>query len=212
MTVSKTLIMVFAKAPVAGQVKTRLIPALGQKVTTEFYKRLVHHTLKMVSQLEGVTIQLYCTPDTEVDFFTQCAATFSLSLKKQKGSDLGMRMQHAFQTGLQQYQQVICIGCDCPELIAEDIANAIESLENGYDACISPAYDGGYVLLGLKRFSPLLFEKINWGTAEVMQQTRKQLVAANYNFSRLAFHHDIDAPADLIYCPSDLLGGLVRQF
>lgn len=207
MSESQTLIMVFAKAPVKGQVKTRLIPALGEETATELYKQLVSHTLNTVTQLNDVAIQLYCTPDTEDEFFQCCAKTFAVSLKNQKGGDLGERMQHAFRNGLHEYQQVIAIGCDCPQLSQQDIADAINALQQRHDACITPAYDGGYVLLGLKRFSPLLFEKIDWGSEQVMLQTRQQLATAGFDWHELPPRHDIDTPGDLAYCPPEWLKG-----
>ncbi len=207
----KTLIMVFAKAPVKGQVKTRLIPALGEETATELYKQLVSHTLYTVTQLNDVAIQLYCTPDTEAEFFQWCAKTFAVTLKNQEGDNLGERMRHAFQSGLHEHQQVIAIGCDCPELSKQDIADTINILQQRHDGCIAPAYDGGYVLLGLKRFSPLLFEKIDWGSEQVMLQTRQQLAAAGFDWHELPLRHDIDTPDDLAYCPPEWLKGTKHE-
>lgn len=202
-----TAIMIFARAPVPGQVKTRLIPALGEKGAAELHARLLEQTLNTVTQLENVAIQLYCQPDTQHPLFRRAGDRTTLSLHPQQGNDLGERMSNAFADHLPCYPKVLVIGCDCPAFTPEDLRAAIETLDD-QDAVIVPAHDGGYVLLGLKAFSPLIFSDIDWSTERVFEQTARQLDAAGLQWIALEPKQDIDRPEDLIHCPEHLLTGV----
>jgi len=163
-----------------------------------------------VSQLENVAIQLYCQPDTQHPLFRQAGDRTTLSLHPQTGNDLGERMASAFTDNLPSYHKALVIGCDCPAFTPEDLRAAIEALDNK-DAVIVPAHDGGYVLLGLRTFSPLIFSKIDWSTGRVFEQTARQLDAAGLHWTSLGPKHDIDHPDDLIYCPEHLLTGVANE-
>lgn len=205
-----TTIMVFARAPVPGQVKTRLIPALGETGAAELHARLLDQTLNTVSQLENITIRLYCQPDTQHPLFRQACDRPALSLHPQTGNDLGERMANAVADNLPRYDKVLVIGCDCPAFTPDDLRAAIETLD-AQDAVIVPAHDGGYVLLGLKTFSPLIFSDVDWSTDRVFEQTARQLDAAGFRWASLEPKHDIDRPDDLIHCPEHLLTGVANE-
>lgn len=191
------VIMMFAKAPVAGEVKTRLIPALGAATATELHAHLVRHTLATASHAGLCPVQLWCAPGTAHPFFKQCEQDFGVTLHAQHGSDLGSRMMHAFDTALQRSTPVIIIGSDCPWLTALDLKTALAALSNGCDAVLGPAQDGGYVLLGLHYTSPALFESIPWGTSHVLALTRERLQQLQWRTHELAAHWDVDRPEDL---------------
>lgn len=205
-----TVIMVFAKAPVPGQVKTRLIPALGEAGAAELHAALLAQTLKKVSQLDDIVIRLYCQPDMHHPLFRHAADHYRLSLHAQQGNDLGKRMANAFTDNLPRYHKALVIGCDCPALTPDDLRAAIAALDE-QDAVIVPAHDGGYVLLGLNTFSPLIFTGIDWSTGRVFEQTARQLDAAGLRWSALEPRQDIDRPEDLAYCPSNLLTGVTNE-
>ncbi|MFO8024511.1 TIGR04282 family arsenosugar biosynthesis glycosyltransferase [Thiohalophilus sp.] len=205
-----TAIMVFARAPVPGQVKTRLIPALGEAGAAELHAALLEQTLKTASQLEDSAIRLYCQPDTQHSLFRQMADRDKLTLHPQDGNDLGERMSNAFADNLPHYQKVLVIGCDCPALTPDDLRAVIEALDK-QDAVIIPAHDGGYVLLGLRTFSPLIFSDIDWSTDRVCEQTTRQLDAAGLQWTALEPRPDIDRPEDLIHCPEHLLTGVTNE-
>ena len=209
-TIPDTTIMVFARAPITGQVKTRLIPTLGAAGAAELHAAFLEQTLNTVSQLDDTAIQLYCQPDTHHPLFRQAADRTVLSLHAQQGSDLGERMANAFADNLPRYHKVLVIGCDCPALTPDDLRAAIEALDNK-EAVIIPAHDGGYVLLGLKTFSPLIFTDIDWSTDRVFEQTTRQLDAAGLHWTSLGPKHDIDRPDDLIHCPEHLLTGVANE-
>ncbi|MGR8935717.1 MAG: TIGR04282 family arsenosugar biosynthesis glycosyltransferase [Gammaproteobacteria bacterium] len=189
--------LIFCKAPVAGQVKTRLLPALDAEQAAELHRRLSRFTLQRALRDRLCPVQLWCAPDTRHAFFRQCARDYPLTLHRQTGSDLGERMHHAFAAALTHYRYAILTGCDCPSLRTEDIERAVSSLQNGCDAVVAPAEDGGYVLIGLKVPCPELFEHIPWGSEKVMELTRRKLISLSLVFDELPLQWDIDNPQDL---------------
>ena len=189
-------LLIFTKAPILGEVKTRLQPDYSPEQSLELHKKLVINTLTSVSHSTGFDIDLCCTPNRQHLFFLDCENSFSIALSDQVGDDLGERMAFAFSSGLQLYEKVIIIGTDCPELDGEYIKNALKALDD-FDAVIGPAEDGGYVLLGLKNFSPKLFSGISWGNDTVFKQTQKVLSDLSWSCQELAIMHDLDRPEDL---------------
>ena len=191
-------VLVFARAPVAGASKTRLIPALGAEGAARLSARLLRHTLETARDLP---LELWCSPSTDHPVFARSAADFRLPLRAQRGADLGARMLNAVTESLRGAPWVIVIGCDCPQLTREDLAAAAAALESGYDAALGPAQDGGYYLLGLCRAQPALFHKVAWGTGRVLGQTRTRLREAGWHWHELPVRRDVDRPEDLAYFP-----------
>lgn len=189
--------LIFCKAPVAGQVKTRLLPALNAEQAAELHKRLTRLTIERALQRRLCPVQLWCAPDTQHAFFRQCAKEYPVTLHRQTGNDLGERMHNAFAAALQNYRHAILIGCDCPSLQAADLQRAAAALHNGCDAVIASAEDGGYVLIGLNAPQAVLFEKIPWGSEKVMELTRRKLISQSLVFDELARQWDVDNPQDL---------------
>lgn len=194
-------LIIFAKAPVPGNVKTRLQPTISPEEAAKLQAFFIQQTLELVSSLKGVDVELRCIPDDAHPVFQQCARDFNVTLKQQKGRDLGERMANALQVALTKYQQVIVIGTDCPELTADYLNEALSRLRQGKDAVIGPANDGGYVLLGLRRYSPLLFSDINWGSNQVFSETYEKLRRLGWEWDELNSLRDIDTPADLFDFP-----------
>lgn len=193
------VILVFAKAPLAGEVKTRLIPVLGAATAAALHAHLVRHTLVTVCRAGICPVQLWCSPDTTHAFFAECQREFGVTLHTQQGSNLGARMAHAFDVALQEYPQAVIIGSDCPLLTAQDITTTLAALCSDCNAVLGPAQDGGYVLLGLKQAPPSLFEAIPWGTANVLALTRERLQQLQWRVTELAAHWDVDRPEDLAH-------------
>ncbi len=195
------VILVFARAPEAGQAKTRLIPKLGPEGAAQLHSRLVHLTLDAATAFHNVSVQLWCSPDPHRSFFSQCRATYDVELHAQSGVDLGERMLNAFNQALTDYDWALLVGTDCPDLNIEDFEQAEQDLNNGIDVVLGPAADGGYYLIGLKIPEPNLFQNIPWGGSEVLSCTYTRLNEAGLTFSQLHEHHDIDRPEDLIRFP-----------
>lgn len=188
-------VAVFAKAPVAGQVKTRLASVLGAEGAAALHAGLVRHALSTARDASPGRVELWCAPDEMHPFFAQCATGFGVELHRQRGADLGARMAAAFEGALAAGRPLVLIGSDCPALTPAHLQAAAASLAS-HDAVFAPAEDGGYVLVGLSRAVPGLFEGIEWSTAGVMSATRERLRAAGARWQELPSLWDIDRPED----------------
>ena len=193
---SDTLIIIFAREPLAGQVKTRLIPALGAEGACHLYKQLLEHTLTTCIESALADIQLCITPESHTAYFNNLSQEKYFQLAIQSGEDLGKRMFNAIVSALKYYKKVLLIGTDCPFINADDLQQAINVLDN-YEMVFSPAHDGGYVLVGGKTIKAEIFSDISWGSDRVMQQTRNCLKNSGLSWYELATQYDIDIAKDL---------------
>ncbi|MBL0142515.1 MAG: TIGR04282 family arsenosugar biosynthesis glycosyltransferase [Betaproteobacteria bacterium] len=191
---SAAQVAVFAKAPVPGEVKTRLVPLLGAGDAAELHATLVRHALATARNSGVGAVSLWCMPNTGHPFFAACAAEFGVDLHEQRGGHLGERMARAFDRLLASGPALL-VGSDCPSLRADDLRAAAGSLST-HDAVIQPAEDGGYVLVGLARTAPGLFEGIRWGEASVMRDTRARLREAGATWREMPTRWDVDRPED----------------
>jgi rSAM/selenodomain-associated transferase 1 len=202
-----TPVIVFAKAPRPGAVKTRLIPALGAAGAARLHERLVDRTLA-VAAASGVGPVELCGDFTDDPILAACAAAHGATLAEQGAGDLGARMQRAFARTLARAPGAILVGSDCPVLTPVHLRDAGQALAGG-DAAIGPAEDGGYVLIGLARVHPSLFEGIAWGGPKVLAQTRARIAALGWRAAELDPLWDVDRPEDLVRLAGDpLLEGL----
>jgi rSAM/selenodomain-associated transferase 1 len=190
-------ILVFCKAPLPGRVKTRLFGVLTPVQAAALHARLTVTLIARLAQAALAPIQLCCHPDTEHRFFRALARRYGVGLQRQWGQDLGKRMLLAFHTALTNSQFALAVGCDCPELGAEDLNLALSALADGYDAVLGPAEDGGYVLIGLRRPWPQLFSNLRWGSGEVLAETRQRMALLGLKWRELPVRWDLDRPADL---------------
>jgi rSAM/selenodomain-associated transferase 1 len=188
-------IAVFAKAPVPGEVKTRLASVLGPDAAASLHAGLVRHALSTAVHARLGPVTLWCRPDASHSFFARCAEEFGVALAAQRGADLGERMRHAFEPALSGGTPLIAIGADCPVLTARHLESAAAALRER-DAVLVPAEDGGYVLLGLARALAPIFDGVAWGTAAVMAQTRERLATARATWTELPALWDVDRPDD----------------
>ena len=191
-----TRILIFAKAPEPGYVKTRLIPALGAEGAALLYTRLLQQTIESVMAADLSSVQLWCAPDSTHAFFQQLASQYDLRLCDQSGADLGERMRRAADWALKESAAVLLIGADCPLLSGAHLAQALQWLMDGEDAVLGPAEDGGYVLLGLRQSSAVLFEDMPWGGEQVLEITRGRLAGSGWCWQELEPLWDIDRPVD----------------
>ena len=190
-------IAVFAKAPVAGEVKTRLAPFLGVDGAAALQAGLVRHALATAIGARLGPVDLWCAPDEHHPFFERCADEFQVTLKRQEGHDLGERMRRAFEQALATEGALIVIGSDCAALEGVHLRNARDALA-GHDAVIIPAEDGGYVLIGLAAPLAGLFESVAWGSSAVMGQTRERLARAGARHVELPALWDVDRQEDYV--------------
>lgn len=207
-------IVIIAKAPQPGYAKTRLIPALGSQGAADLAQRLLEHTVKVALDAGVGPVELCVTPavqDPAWQAFTPLACgemRDALHWSDQGEGDLGVRMARVAMRVIERGESVLLIGTDCPELgIAElrQAAHALHRPVNSVDATLIPTADGGYALLGLKRFHPTLFEGIAWSTNTVAFETLCRLGRLGWAVHRHSMLHDIDEPADLKWLPKNWL-------
>lgn len=191
-----SVLLIFCKAPLVGQVKTRLQPALSAEQAVSVHRQLSQMTLKRAFAQPLCPVILYCAPDALHPFFLECASDYPVALQVQRGGDLGARMQHALSAALSQYRHALLMGCDCPSLTAAELQQALQALKDGYDAVIAPAEDGGYVLIGLNTAQPNLFTDMPWGTDLVMNATRQRVKQLGLNLFELGLQWDVDTVQD----------------
>ena len=191
-----TTLVVFAKAPVPGTVKTRLAPLLGEQRAARMHARMIERTLRIASQARFARTELHCTPHARHSIFVRLGRRHSLAVRTQAGGDLGERMHRAFERTLRTAKVVVLVGTDCPVLTAADLRAAARALQGGADAVLSPAEDGGYALIGLRRLSARLFCGIDWGTDLVLGQTRHRLRELGWRWRELRTVWDVDRPED----------------
>ncbi len=191
------VLMVFCKAPVAGQVKTRLLTELTADQALQVHIELSTATLNLAVQSHLCPVQLWCAPTIDHPFFTASAQTYQIPLRQQHGANLGARMNHAFCSALAGYSKALIIGCDCPSLTKQDFDQALAALNGRNDIVLAPAEDGGYVLIGLNKAHPELFTDIPWGSGQVLERTRQRIRQFNLNHHELKPQWDVDTPEDL---------------
>jgi hypothetical protein len=182
-------LIVFVRAPRLGRVKTRLAADLGAAEALNAYHLLVQTLIGRIRAKRHV--QLRYTPDDAGDEIQPWLKP-GWEARPQGGGDLGVRMGRAFLEVLGGgVRRVIIIGSDCPQLTAADLATAWRALDR-HELVLGPALDGGYWLIALKSWQPILFQGIDWSTDRVLEQTLKRATAAHLRVSRLRLLEDID--------------------
>lgn len=198
--ITRFAIGIMARAPVAGETKTRLIPALGAEGAARLQRALALQALQTATTAAPQSVTLFTAGDTQHPFWSECTERFSVSLAGQHGDHLGARMQHALQTLLRTHDAAALIGTDCPALRPQHLIELRNRLQQVRMAFI-PAEDGGYVAVAAREASPAAFGALAWGTSAVMQQTRAALTGIGWqretHWSELAPLWDVDLPADL---------------
>ena len=184
-----TRIVIFAKAPVPGEVKTRLIPVLGAEGAAALAQRMLHDTCREALQARVGRVEL-CLSGT-VEPFPE-----GVELSDQGQGDLGDRLARAAARAIRCGEAVMLTGTDCPALDAARLQRASSELE-GHDAVMHPTFDGGYALLGLRRYHPSIFEDIEWSTSGVADDTIARISALGWSLHIGETLLDIDEPEDL---------------
>jgi len=190
-------LVVIAKQPESGKVKTRIAAALGDDRAAELYRCALHDTLALARSVDGVAYALSYAPPTADGrrYFEGIAPEFTLI--PQQGTIFGERLSGTFSRLLLEYGPVVLIGSDSPDLPTELIDRAFSLLATNADVVLGPADDGGYYLLGMRAMQPALFERIDWSTEVVTSQTRQRAADAKLHVVDLPTWHDLDTVDDL---------------
>lgn len=191
-------ILVFAKAPEPGKVKTRLVPSMSAEASAALHKKLVAHTLKMATTANICPVELWCAPDSQHPFLQACGQQANVPLHTQRGANLGERMHNALADTLEQQEFAIVIGSDCPVMNRGHLEEACTALTKDTNPVVLiPALDGGYTLIGARRTDSRLFTAVEWGSGQVLARTLANLAALDWPGVQLEPLWDIDHPADL---------------
>ncbi|MFZ3261518.1 MAG: TIGR04282 family arsenosugar biosynthesis glycosyltransferase [Thiobacillus sp.] len=189
-------IVIFAKAPVPGRVKTRLIPVLGEAGAARLAARMLDLALGKARAAAVGPVELCMSPAPDSPDWAGIPLPADIETRDQGAGDLGARMARAAQRALAQGEAVLLIGTDCPQLTAARLREAAAQLMS-HDAVLHRAADGGYPLLGLRAFDASLFDDIPWSTAAVADLTLERMAALGWNVWLGETLQDIDVPADL---------------
>jgi len=195
--VSKKGLIIFAREPLPGKVKTRLAAAIGDIAAAELYRAMLLDVLELTRKLTDVETVVYWA--CEENSLLQLTESYGCCSRWQTSGDLGERMQAAFAEMFENgFENCCIIGSDIPDLPYAYITQAFDILANHpADAVFGPSSDGGYYLLGLKQMVPQLFSGIEWSTSLVLQQSLSAARQAGAATALLPPWHDIDAQEDL---------------
>lgn len=197
----KRALIIMAKAPVAGKVKTRLQPELSAEAAAELAVCFLRDTINKVARLEAENkIIVAYSPAAEKNFFASLAAAQNAVLVEQKGNDLGEKMFFAFAAAFAQeprIEAVVMIGTDSPTFPADYIEQAFEFLETNSDAVLGKTEDGGFFLIGLRQSDKRIFENVEWSSAKTFAQTRENIMRLGWHLREVPGWYDIDEPRDL---------------
>ncbi|MFW5803574.1 MAG: TIGR04283 family arsenosugar biosynthesis glycosyltransferase [Verrucomicrobiota bacterium] len=191
-----TALILFARFPVAGQAKTRLIPALGPEGAARLHRRLAEHAANVAraARQGKASVAICFTGAARRDFRAWLGD--DLRYVHQRGGDLGARMHHAFANAFDHgAERVLVVGTDVPDVSADLLRRAIGALDH-CDGVLGPAADGGYYLIGLKNSCRELFEDIDWGTERVAEQTRAAGRRLGLKLTEMPELNDVDRPED----------------
>jgi len=190
-------LIIFAKAPVPGQVKTRLCPPLTPDEAASLHGSFVLDALERSRGIANLDRFLACTPSADHVFFRIMEERQGVRLMSQVGDDLGARMTHAMTAAFSQgYRSVLMVGTDLPTLPPGAYSQAVALLAR-HDLVLGPALDGGYYLVGLTRPLPDLFVGIPWSTDQVLALTRQKADSLGLKTGLLPAHRDVDTIEDL---------------
>ena len=197
-----TLIL-FAKSPVPGRVKTRLMPELSAQQAADVATFLIKRTVQLAVSNWSGSIALHTYPDTEHEVFRDLSDTHGLRLAAQKQGDLGEKMCSAISELTERGIPAAVMGCDVPHCPGALLRKAHELLQQGRNI-IGPTVDGGYYLIGLQQAWPEIFSGIRWGSDHVMQNTLEAAQRCGIRFTLLARLRDIDRFEDLKWVAKDI--------
>lgn len=194
---SNQALIIFAKLPRAGDVKTRLGEAIGMQEAAEIYKHFAEHAFTLGQQLleKETKVYVFYDPAASLDEMRSWVGPL-FQLIPQEGTTLGDRMLHAFEvTFAEGSKRTVIIGTDVPELDILTLERAFSALGD-YDIVIGPSSDGGYYLLGMNAPTRELFDGVAWSSETVYHENIQRLHRLNLSFAELDKLADIDTIAD----------------
>lgn len=192
----RTALLVMAKSPEPGKVKTRLTSAMSAEQACAVYRSLLLHAVGQFHALSTIKVHYFISGDLAL--FSQATGIQQANLHAQVQGDLGVKMSSAIQSIFDPSSpsKLLVVGTDCPFIDHAYLQQAVSALDD-HDCVVGPASDGGYVLIGMTRPQPALFNSIEWGSDRVLAQTLSNMGERSYHL--LPVLHDIDHPHDLVH-------------
>lgn len=192
-------LLVFAKTPKPGKVKTRLLAAVSPEAAAALHAACIADTLRLIQKMRGCDVFVFGAGGT--NYFRQLTKRLGTGKRfrvlPQRGADLGARMENAFRKCFALgYREVVVIGTDTPWMGTNRLRQAFADLRTN-DLVIGPAEDGGYYLLGMRKMVPGIFRKIPWSTERVLELTLKLIATEKLREKLLERDFDLDRPEDL---------------
>jgi len=190
-------LILFLKAPIAGQVKTRLQPELTPDEALNLYKAMVEDLLERLRKGYNFELILCFTPAHAEESLRDWLGD-GFQYLAQTDEDLGQRLHNAFRWAFSQnFSRAVAIGSDIPRLRLSDIEKAFSQLKEN-EVVVGPCLDGGYYLIGLDKPRPSLFSGIDWSTNRVFSQTMEKIREEALTFSQLDPLPDVDTYRDVL--------------
>ena len=194
-------LILFARDPILGKVKTRLSPFLEEDVILKLYTCFLQDSLDNIGKVENVDLFVGVAPSNESGFFTGTLGS-DIRLFVQEGENLGAKMRRAIQDRFAEgYERVVIIGSDSPSLPASYLYRALGSDK---DMVLGPSTDGGYYLIGMREKVVEVFKDVTWGAETVLQETCERLVQKGASLELLPVWYDVDTPEDLKFFKTHL--------
>jgi rSAM/selenodomain-associated transferase 1 len=193
-------LIIFVKAPISGEVKTRLAADVGEEKALQVYSQLLEITKNIALQFDATRI-IWSNKKWKANPNYWPNEFFEFHL--QNGSNLGEKMANALDYHFKEgYSKLLLIGSDCPEINHAILEEALAALDS-FDIVLGPAKDGGYYLIAMKKIHEALFEDKQWSNDQVLAQTIKRAKAKNLSYHLLQTLSDIDNVTDLILLPNE---------
>ena len=199
---SAQALILFAKDPVEGQVKTRLSSLLDAPTTLSLYRHFLRDSIEKICSVAEVDRFIGIASNPKTNYFDDVSRSHSVQLFVQKGESLGERMRRAFEDRFKEgYERVVIIGADSPTLPTTYIEQALKSEK---EVVIGPSTDGGYYLIGMQGKVTDIFEGVSWGTDRVLSETLNELQGQRAEAELLPVWYDVDLPEDLRFLKTHL--------
>jgi rSAM/selenodomain-associated transferase 1 len=199
---SAQALILFAKDPVAGQVKTRLSSLLDNSTTLNLYHHFLSDSIEKVCSVAEADRFIGIASNSQTGYFEDVSRRRSVQLFVQEGDNLGERMRRAFEDRFKEgYERVVIIGADSPTLPTAYIEQALQSQK---EVVIGPSTDGGYYLIGMQGKVTDVFEGVSWGTDQVLSETLDVLKGQRAEAELLPVWYDVDLPEDLRFLKTHL--------
>jgi uncharacterized protein len=196
------VLVIMAKAPRPGAVKTRLTPSLSPEVVTAFYSCLLDDTLALARSLDGVEVAIMCPP-SDVNELAQLAGK-DVSVVAQRGEGLAAGLTSVFAHFAEGHQRrIIAFNSDSPHLPPSVLQDAFETLA-AHDLAVGPTHDGGYYLVGAKASHPSLFAHDGMGTSSALERLLARARALELSVGYADPFYDIDVADDLARLAAEL--------